>query len=103
MKVKAEPRCRVNFFEFTMFSKFRRIACFCLFFLHLLYNKVRSTGGNQFDFCSKRKQSLGQGRRQFLKSGTAIERHRRSARAEGASRGRIQEGVISPSLKGGSC
>ena len=29
-----------------------------------------------------------QGRRRFLKSGTAIERHRRSARAEGPSRGR---------------
>ena len=33
-----------------------------------------------------------QGRRRFLKSGTAIECHRRSARAEGASRGRAREG-----------
>ena len=34
-----------------------------------------------------------QGRRRFLKSGTAIERHRRSARAEGSSGGRAREGV----------
>ena len=33
-----------------------------------------------------------QGRRRFLKSGTAIERHRRSARAEGSSGGRAREG-----------
>ena len=33
-----------------------------------------------------------QGRRRVLKSGTAIERHRRSARAEGSSGGRAREG-----------
>ena len=43
-----------------------------------------------------------QGRRRVLKSGTAIERHRRSARAEGTSRGRAREGDFSPSRKGGS-
>ena len=43
-----------------------------------------------------------QGRRRFLKSGTAIERHRRSARAEGTSRGRAREGDFPPSRKGGS-
>ena len=43
-----------------------------------------------------------QGRRWVWKSGTAIERHRRSARAEGASGGIAREGEISPSRKGGS-
>ena len=43
-----------------------------------------------------------QGRRRFLKSGTAIERHRRSARAKGPSRGRAREGDYPPSGKGGS-
>ena len=37
-----------------------------------------------------------QGRRRLLKSGTAIERHGRSARAEGSSGGRAQEGVTPP-------
>ena len=45
-------------------------------------------------------QTLKQGRRRFLKSGTAIERHRRSARAEGSSRGRAREGVIPPLVRG---
>ena len=43
-----------------------------------------------------------QGRRRFLKSGTAIERHRRSARVEGTSRGIAREGDFSPFRKGGS-
>ena len=46
--------------------------------------------------------SLLQGRRRVLESGTAIERHRRSARAEGTSRGRAREGDFSPVRKGGS-
>ena len=33
-----------------------------------------------------------QGRRRVLKSGTAIKHHRRSARAEGTSGGRVREG-----------
>ena len=33
-----------------------------------------------------------QGRRRFSKSGTAIERHRRSAMTEGPSKGRAREG-----------
>ena len=37
----------------------------------------------------------------FLKSGSAIERHRRSARAEGSSGGRAREGGHTPSRKGG--
>ena len=41
-----------------------------------------------------------QGRRRVLKSGAAIERHRRSARAEGTSRGRAREGDELPSRKG---
>ena len=41
-----------------------------------------------------------QGRRRFLKSGTAIERHRRSARAEGSSGGEHERGHT-PSRKGG--
>ena len=41
-----------------------------------------------------------QGRRRFLKSGTAIERHRRCARAEGSSGGRAREGVIPPLVRG---
>ena len=41
-----------------------------------------------------------QGRRRVLKSGTAIERHRRSARAEGPSRGRAREGEFPPLAKG---
>ena len=41
-----------------------------------------------------------QGRCRFLKSGTAIERHRRSARAEGSSGGRAREGVIPPLVSG---
>ena len=44
--------------------------------------------------------SIRQGRRRFLKSGTAIERHRRSARAEGSSRGRAREGVKPPFVRG---
>ena len=40
-----------------------------------------------------------QGRRRVLKSGTAIERHRRSARAECPSRGRAREGEFSPLAK----
>ena len=40
------------------------------------------------------------GRRCFLKSGTAIERRRRSARAEGSSGGRAREGVIPLFLRG---
>ena len=43
---------------------------------------------------------LLQGRRRFLKSGTAIERHRGSARAEGPSRGRAREGIFLLSLRG---
>ena len=39
-----------------------------------------------------------QGRRRFLKSGTAIERHRRSARTEGPSRGKGTRGVFFPLL-----
>ena len=35
---------------------------------------------------------IAQGRRRFLKSGTAIERRRRSARAEGSSGRRAREG-----------
>ena len=41
-----------------------------------------------------------QGRRRYLKSGTAIERHRRSAMAEGSSGGRAREGVIPPLVRG---
>ena len=41
-----------------------------------------------------------QGRRRFLKSGTANERHRRSARAEGSSWGRAREGIIPPLVRG---
>ena len=41
-----------------------------------------------------------QGRRRLLKSGTAIERHRRSARAEGSSGGRAREGVTPPLGRG---
>ena len=41
-----------------------------------------------------------QGRRRVLKSGTAIGRHRRSARAEGRSRRRARERDFSPSRKG---
>ena len=41
-----------------------------------------------------------QGRRRVLKSGTAIERHRRSARAEGTSRGRARERTFLPLLRG---
>ena len=48
------------------------------------------------------KKHFGQGRRRVLKSGTAIERHRRSARAEGTSRGRSRERDFFPSRKGGS-
>ena len=44
--------------------------------------------------------TLMQGRRRVLKSGRAIERHRRSARAEGTSRGRAREGDFAPSRKG---
>ena len=36
-----------------------------------------------------------------MKSGTAIERRRRSARAEGSSGGRAREGVIPPLVRGG--
>ena len=43
--------------------------------------------------------TMCQGRRRFLKSGTAIERHMRSARAEGPSRGRAREGDFPPSLQ----
>ena len=43
---------------------------------------------------------LAQGRRRFLKSGTAIERHRRSARAEGSSGVRAREWVIPPLVRG---
>ena len=43
-----------------------------------------------------------QGRRRFLKSGTAIKRRRRSARAKGPSRERAREGDYPPSRKGGS-
>ena len=38
------------------------------------------------------KKAFDQGRRRFLKSGTAIERHRRSSRAEGPSGGRARGG-----------
>ena len=38
-----------------------------------------------------------QGRRRFLKSGTAIEQHMRSARAEGTSGGRV---IIPPLIRG---
>ena len=41
-----------------------------------------------------------QGRRRLLKSGTAIERHRHSARAEGSSGGRAREGEIPPLVRG---
>ena len=41
-----------------------------------------------------------QGRRRFLKSGTAIECHRRSARAEGSSRRRAREGIIPNLVRG---
>ena len=40
-----------------------------------------------------------QSRRRFLKSGTAIERHRRSVRAEGSSGGRAREGVKPPLVR----
>ena len=40
---------------------------------------------------------MNQGRRRFLKSGTAIERQRRSP---GAERGRAREGVIPPLVRG---
>ena len=46
--------------------------------------------------------SICQGRRRFLKSGSTIERHRRSTRAEGPSRARAREGELPPSRKGGS-
>ena len=49
---------------------------------------------NEFEI---RRDPTMQGRRRFLKIGTAIERHRRSARAEGSSGEREREGVI-PSL-----
>ena len=42
-----------------------------------------------------------QGRRRFLKTGTAIERHRRSAKAEGSSRGESTRGGHTPCRKGG--
>ena len=42
--------------------------------------------------------AISQGRRRFLESGTASERHRRSARAEGPSRGRAREGEFPPPL-----
>ena len=45
---------------------------------------------------------VGQGRRRFLKSGTAIERRRRSAKAKGPSRGRAREGNYPPCRKRGS-
>ena len=41
-----------------------------------------------------------QGRRRFLKSGTAIERRMPCARAEGPRRGRPREGDFPPSRKG---
>ena len=41
---------------------------------------------------------ISQGRRRCLKSGTAIERYRHSARAKGSSRGKAR----APSRKGGS-
>ena len=41
-----------------------------------------------------------QGRRRYLKNDTAIERRRRSARAEGSSGGRAREGGQTPSRKG---
>ena len=41
-----------------------------------------------------------QGRRRVLKSCTAIGRHRRSARAEGASGGRAREGEYPPLVRG---
>ena len=41
-----------------------------------------------------------QGRRRILKSGTAIERHKSSARAEGSSGGRAREGFIPPLVRG---
>ena len=44
--------------------------------------------------------TLHQGRRRFLKSGTAIERHRRSARVEGSSGGRARDVVIPPFVRG---
>ena len=50
--------------------------------------------------CIDRRILLMQSRRRVLKSGTAIERQRRSARAEGSSRGRAREGDFSPSRKG---
>ena len=41
-----------------------------------------------------------QGRRRFLKSGTAIERHRRFARAEGTRRGSTRWGMNPPLVRG---
>ena len=42
-----------------------------------------------------------QGRHRYLKSGTAIERYRRSARTEGMSGGRTREWGFPTSRKGG--
>ena len=47
-------------------------------------------------------QKSFQGRRRVLKSGMAIEQHRHSARAEGASGGEHELGGNPPSRKGGS-
>ena len=41
-----------------------------------------------------------QGRRRFLKSGTAIERHRHFARAEGTRRGGMRWGMNPPLVRG---
>ena len=55
--------------------------------------------------CSAKPRPRFQGRRRFLKSGAAIEPHRRSARAEGSSAGgggerESKSGVIPPLVRG---
>ena len=52
-------------------------------------------------FLNPKMKTITQGRHHFLKSGTAIERHRHSARAEGSRGGESTRGGHTPSLKGG--
>ena len=48
----------------------------------------------------EKQRTCPQGRRRVLKSGTAIERHKRSARAESASRGESTRGGFPPLVRG---
>ena len=59
---------------------------------------VLASGTATLQFLNPKMKTITQGRRRFLKSSTAIERHRRSARAEGSRGG--GEHNIPPLLRG---